>query len=73
MCVFVSMCTMCVRIPTEARCLCLYVYYVCEGSHRGQRTLDILDLEFQVVVNYLMWVLGTATGSLARAVGALNC
>lgn len=31
--------------------------------HRGQETLDPLDLELGVVVSFLLWVLATEPGS----------
>jgi hypothetical protein len=39
---------------------------------RCQRKCSPLDLEFQVVVSYLIWVLGFVVGSSERAVSALN-
>ena len=39
-------------------CLC-YVNGMCEGTYGGQkRALEPLELELQVVVSYLTWVLG---------------
>jgi len=47
-------------------CLC--------GAHKGQkRASDLLELELQVVVGCLMWVLGTELRSFARAANTLNC
>lgn len=33
---------------------------------------DFLELEFQAIVNHLIWVLGNKLGTSARAVHALN-
>lgn len=34
---------------------------------------DSLDLELQVVVNLMIWVLGTESGFFTGTVGTLNC
>lgn len=44
-----------------------------EDTCRGQsRASDPLELELEVVVTLLMWVLGTHFGSSARAIHTLN-
>lgn len=49
-------------------CLC-----VCAGTHGSQKRIsEPLKLELQVIVNYLMWVLGTKLISSARAPSTLN-
>lgn len=42
---------------------------------RGRRVTDLLDLSLQVVVVYLMWVLGIESGSSTREATAqlLHC
>ena len=52
--------------------LCIYVYHVCAGALRGQRSNHPLERELETVVSCLMWVLGTEPGSFARAVSALT-
>lgn len=53
--------------------------YVCVcqlhvSTYRTQkRMLDTLQLEVEVVVSYLMWLLGIEPRSSARAANALNC
>lgn len=43
-------------------------------AHRSQmRASDPLELELEVVVSPLMWVLGTELGSSARTACILNC
>lgn len=42
-----------------------------QGDH--QRVSDPLELELEVVVSPLMWVLGTELGSSARTACILNC
>ena len=37
----------------------MYVHEVPSGAHGGQRALGLLELELQVVVSCLAWVLGT--------------
>lgn len=46
--------------------------HTCAGDIWGQKTVDHLELKLQVFLNYLIWVLGTTFGSLARAVQNLN-
>lgn len=57
-------------------CLCVCVYVQgSKGACRGQkRALDPLELELQVTVGCLMWVLGTELCFFffARAASALN-
>ena len=49
------------------------MHAVCVGAHGDQkRVLDPLELEFQVVVSCLMWVLGTKPRSSARAANTLT-
>lgn len=48
--------------------------YTCVCVRSGQkRVLDLMEQEFQAVVNYLMWVLGTQLGFPARGACVLNC
>lgn len=37
----------------------LYACYACSDAHGGQKRVGFLELEFQVVVNCLIWMLGT--------------
>jgi hypothetical protein len=41
-------------------------------AHEGQKVIDPRELEVQMVVSHLMWVLTTKLGSSGRAVNALN-
>lgn len=43
-----------------------------KGQHRGQRASDFLEIELQVIVNYLIYVLGTKPGPSLRSVSDLN-
>jgi hypothetical protein len=46
---------------------------VCADAFGGQRRISYsLQLEFQVVVSWLIWVLGTELRSFAKAVRAFN-
>lgn len=48
--------------------------HVCVSVHGDQkRALDLVELEFQVVVSYLIWLTGTELGSSGRAAITLNC
>lgn len=38
-----------------------------------RKTLDPLELKQKAVVSYLMWVLGTKSGSSSTAIYTLNC
>lgn len=46
--------------------LYLYTPYECRCLQRSVRTLDPLELELQLVVSHLLWVLGTKLGSSGR-------
>ena len=46
---------------------CIHIWW---GIHQGQTRA--LELELQVVVSYLAWVLGIKLGSSGRAVSAPN-
>lgn len=61
----------------------IYLYFMCmdvpvcithaPGAHRGQKkTLDCLELKLEMIVNCYV-VLGTESGSTARAVSDLIC
>ena len=50
---------LCVHIPAW-----VYVLHVCPHDHCGQRWSDPLKIELQMVVSYLMWVLGPNSGPL---------
>ena len=56
-------------------CVCVWEYmfaHMCAGACRCQKRIwDPLNLESQVTVSHLTWVLGTKLGSSLRA--ALNC
>lgn len=43
--------------------MCVYQYVcivlLCAGANKGQKALDSLELELQVVLSLLIWVLGT--------------
>lgn len=57
-------------------CISLCVYAVDSvGARRGQkRALDVLELDWQIAVNHLTWVLGTRTWQvLLIAELALQC
>ena len=55
-------------------CLCLCVCVWGGGTHRVQKMeLDLLDLETQIVLSYLMGVLRTELRSFGRKGSALNC
>lgn len=44
------------------------------GAHRGQKMVsDVLELELQIVVSCLDWMLGTELGSSSKAVCTSNC
>ena len=59
--IFVFMvCSVCVRVSERA----------CGSQNR--RASDLLELELQMVVSYLMWVLGSELRFSARVAGALN-
>lgn len=53
---------------------CFYVMgAMCTGTHRDQqRVLGTLELEIQVVVSHVTWVLGTEAGSSGRVVSMFN-
>lgn len=44
-----------------------------ESSLESRRILDTLELELQVTVSHLTWVLRGKCGSFGKAAGALNC
>ena len=44
-------------------CLSICVLHECSGHGRQKSIVDSLELELQVVVSCLMWVLGTKPGS----------
>ena len=52
---------------------------MCVGTHKcsscecQKEVSDPMKLELQVVVNHLMWMLGTELESCARAASNLNC
>ena len=49
------------------------VYAHERSAHRGQeKAPDLLELELQMVVSHLVWVLEIELGSSARAMSALN-
>ena len=51
----------------------LYVcLQLCGDLQKSEEGLDPLKMEFQVVVSYLMWEMGTELRSFARAAHALN-
>lgn len=57
--------------------MCIYVFlnvYACIlDDHRVQKWLsDAQQLELQVVMNLLIWVLGTTSRSSVRSAGTLN-
>lgn len=50
-------------------CACVFCVggvYVSAGNYRGQRALNPLKLDLQVVVSHLIWVLGTEFRLFAR-------
>lgn len=47
--------------------------HTCVSNYRGQKGApDLPDLELQVVISCLMWVLGTEFGFSERVTSALN-
>jgi hypothetical protein len=51
----------------------VYMHHMCVEAHRDQKmALDSLELESQMVVSHLMWVLWIEPGSSARAANAPN-
>lgn len=50
----------------------IYVHHMPVGTQGGQRLLGSLELELQVFVNHLIWILGTKPGFSARAVNVLK-
>ena len=55
--------------------VCMYVYapYVCGISGDPKRVSGFQELELQVVVRHLMWILGVKPRISARAADALDC
>lgn len=47
--------------------LCVYLYHVLAGAHRGQRASDLLALELQMFVSHRMWMLVPKSKSCAKA------
>lgn len=50
----------------------IYVHHMPVGAQGGQRVLGSLELELQVFVNHLIWILGTKPGFSATAVNVLK-
>lgn len=50
----------------------MYVHLMYGGTCKGQ-TVGFLELELQVVVNHLIWVLGPKSESFVRAASTSNC
>lgn len=42
------------------------------GAQGGQRVLDSLELELQVFVNHLVWILGTKPGFSGTEINVLK-
>ena len=53
-------------------CVCLSVCMNIQCLQRSEETSKPLELEFQMVVSCLTWVLGTKPRSSARAASTLN-
>ena len=66
MCVFMCSCV-CVCM-----CACVHVYIGADAHRALKRAPDSLELELQVVVSHLMWMLGMESGSSARATHGLK-
>lgn len=50
------------------------VYYMCVAAHGDQKkALDHLELELQMALSHLMWVLGTQFLSFGGVGSTLNC
>lgn len=49
--------------------MCAHIF---AGVHKGQRTLDPLELDLQMVMGYLVWMLETKPGFFARAISTLS-
>ena len=50
--------------------VCMHMYVVVYGGQK--KVLESLELELQVIVSHLMWVLGTKFQSSGRGVSTLN-
>lgn len=58
----------CVLMP-----MCLLVYHMCIHVCAGQKkATNLLELELQVVVSYVIRILENKSGSFAKAICALN-
>lgn len=57
--------------------ICVFVwnvYYVCVAAHGDQKkALDHLELELQMALSHLMWVLGTQFLFFGGVGSSLNC
>lgn len=62
---------MCVPVSVSV-CLCEYMIYNCGCPWRPGRVSDTLELELQMVMSLLVWVLGTHPRSPVRAASTLN-
>ena len=69
-CVYVFLCV-CVCVCV-CMCACVHVYIGADTHRALKRAPDSLELELQVVVSHLMWVLGMESRSSARATHALK-
>ena len=69
-CLLVCICVLlCVH---TCACLPVYAQQMCTALGGQKRVLDILELQLQVVVSHLMWVLETKLRSSTRTINALN-
>lgn len=50
-----------------------YMHMIAAVSRGQERALNPLVIELQVVVSFLLWVLGTYIYSSVKAIHALNC
>lgn len=50
----------------------IYVQHMPVGAQGGQRVLDSLELELQVFVNHLVWILGTKPGFSGTEINVLK-
>lgn len=52
-------------------CVCVWLCtHMCSGTHEGQK---VLELELNIVISHLTWVLGTRYGLSARTGHTLDC
>ena len=71
---FISLCNL-KKIYFVCVCVCLldFIYTICtQKPHGAQKLSEPLELEVQVVLSHLIWVLGTEPRPSGRAASAAN-